>query len=71
VHVDGQEIGANSALETGQILVTLPPGTHRVTVRFRRTWDRTAGDAISVVTAVTLLVFVGAWRKRSSESPEL
>jgi hypothetical protein len=71
VRVDGQEIGANSAPETGQMLVTLPPGTHRVTVRFRRTWDRTTGDAISIVTALTLLVFAGALRKRSSEPSEL
>ena len=30
---------------TAQMLLPLAPGNHRVEIRFRRTWDRTAGDA--------------------------
>jgi hypothetical protein len=64
VRVDGQEIRAGLALDTGQMLVDLPAGTHRVAIRFRRTWDRKAGGAISVLSALTLLAWVWASRRR-------
>ncbi len=64
VQLDGQEIRPGAAPDTGQMLVSLPSGAHKVVVRFRRTWDRTAGDAISVLSALTLLAYVGAIRRR-------
>jgi len=65
VRVDSQGIRADLAPDTGQMLVALPPGSHRVVIRFRRTWDRTAGGGISVLSACTLLAF-GLWfRKRA------
>jgi hypothetical protein len=67
VRLDGQEIRAAAAPDTGQMLVSLPAGTHSVSIRFRRTWDRTSGDAISVSSALTLLVCVGAFRKRRED----
>ncbi len=63
VRADGQEIQATAAPDTGQMLVALPPGARRVSVRFRRTWDRTAGIAISVLSAFGLLAL--SFRKRS------
>jgi hypothetical protein len=63
VQIDGREIQAGAGPDTGQMLVTLPPGAHRVAVRFRRTWDRTAGIAISVLSTLGLVAF--PFRKRS------
>jgi len=68
VRLDGDEIGAALAPETGQMLIAVPPGAHRVAIRFRRTWDRRAGGAISVLSALMLLVWVCTLRKRGDEA---
>ena len=57
--VDGKAAPAEAAPATGQILVRLAPGEHRVEARFGRTWDRTAGGAISLVFAILL----AAWAR--------
>jgi 6-pyruvoyl-tetrahydropterin synthase-like protein len=67
VQLDGQEIRPGAAPDTGQMLVNLRAGGHNVVARFRRTRDRTAGDAISVLSGLTLLACVGAFRKRRRE----
>jgi hypothetical protein len=69
VRVDGQEARADLAPDTGQMLVDLPPGSHRVAIQFRRTWDRTAGGVISILSALMLLAWVGASRKRRDDEP--
>ena len=69
VQIDGREIQASAGPDTGQMLVILPPGAHRVAVRFRRTWDRTTGNAISILSALTLLGCVAASRKRGRKGP--
>ena len=64
--VDASRVGVIARPATSQILLPLATGNHRVEVRFRRTWDRSAGDAISGL-AVTLLGI--AWifcRRRES-----
>jgi hypothetical protein len=63
VHVDGIQIHPGAWHDTGQMLVTLPRGAHRIEIQFRRTWDRTAGGAISIVSAISLLAFLT--RKRA------
>lgn len=65
VRVDGQEVRADLAPDTGQMLVALPPGSHRVVVRFRRTWDRAAGAGISAISTFTLLALTLWFRKRT------
>lgn len=65
VRVDGHETRTDSAPDTGQMLLPLPEGAHRVTIRFRRTPDRAIGDAISVFSALALLAFMAATHKRS------
>jgi hypothetical protein len=65
VRLDGQEILADRAPDTGQMLVDLPEGAHRVSIIFRRTWDRTAGAGISSLSACALLAFAFWFRKRS------
>jgi len=67
VRVDGKEVRAGSAPDTGQMLVDLQPGSHRVAIRFRRTWDRTAGGAISILSALGLLAWVRVSRKRKDD----
>jgi hypothetical protein len=63
IQVDSKRASITTLPATSQILVPLPTGGHRVDVRFRRTWDRSAGDAISVL-AVTLLGLTWVFRRR-------
>jgi 6-pyruvoyl-tetrahydropterin synthase related domain len=58
VRVDGR-MAASEAAPAGQIVLQLPAGTHRIELRFVRTWDRTLGDAISVLFGVVLCAWVG------------
>jgi len=44
---------------TGQILVPLAPGSSQIEIRFRQTRDRSAGNVVSLIAAVTLGVL--AW----------
>ena len=66
VRVDGTRIQPGAGAATAQMLVPLPPGEHRVEIRFRRTWDCVTGDAISFVSLVALLL---GWflRRRAPE----
>jgi hypothetical protein len=59
VRVDGKAVTAQTASQTGQLLVPLDAGTHHVEVQFRRTRDRTIGLLLSVVSVVGLLVPLG------------
>ena len=63
VQVDGKDVTPDLQPETGQILLPLPAGTHRVKVDFRRTWDRTTGDAISGLSALALVGFAWGFRR--------
>jgi len=62
VRVDGAETHARAAQDNGRMLIALPSGPHRIDARFRRTGDRAAGNAISLVFGAALLAF--AWKKR-------
>jgi uncharacterized protein (TIGR03382 family) len=64
IRVDGKAARADARPTTAQLLLPLSPGGHRVEVRFRRTWDRTAGNAVSALTAVALLAFWWVVRRR-------
>jgi hypothetical protein len=57
VKVDGRNARYDAAPTTTQMIIPLPAGDHRIEIHFRRTWDRTAGGAISLATALLLLVF--------------
>jgi hypothetical protein len=57
VKVDGADVRYDAAPDTTQMIIPLPAGDHRIEIRFRRTWDRTAGAAISLATAAMLLGF--------------
>jgi uncharacterized protein (TIGR03382 family) len=63
VQVDSKQASINTLPATSQIFMPLAAGDHSVDLRFRRTWDRSAGDATSVLT-VTLLGFIWVFRRR-------
>jgi hypothetical protein len=67
VRLDGRSIRPGAAPDTGQMLLPLSTGDHRVVVRFRRTWDRTAGNAISALSALVLLTCMVKFRGRGVE----
>ena len=58
VEVNGQVVATGKRDGTGQMLIPVQAGENRVQIRFTRTWDRTAGAIISVVTALFLGGFV-------------
>jgi hypothetical protein len=64
--VDGKNVRPELRLDTGQILLPLPTGSHRIEVRFQRTWDRSVGGAISAATALALLGFAWSVRRRGA-----
>jgi len=63
VTIDGRDDAYESAPETAQMIIPLAPGSHHIDIRFRRTWDRTAGGAISLATAALLLLTLALHRR--------
>ena len=67
MRIDGAAVNPDSQPRIARMLLQVPAGQHRVEVNFRRTWDRTAGAAISGFSAMLLLgcaVSVGRRRSR-------
>jgi hypothetical protein len=65
VEVNGQAVETSLRQSTGQMLVPVSAGMNRVEIRFMRSWDRTAGAWISLVTAAGLISWM-VWRRRST-----
>jgi hypothetical protein len=63
VLVNGRVVQTGTREGTGQMLVPLERGSNRVEIEFTRTWDRTLGLLISVVTLLLIMVFQrrGRW----------
>jgi hypothetical protein len=55
--VNGRVVQTAEREGTGQMLVPVEAGMNRVQIRFVRTWDRTAGGWISIVTLLSLLLW--------------
>ncbi len=51
--VNGSAVTLQADPELGQMLVSVPAGSSRVEIHFGRTWDRTVGNIVSLVTIVT------------------
>lgn len=64
VEVNGHAEETSSRAETGQMLVPVEAGANRVQIRFVRTWDRTAGGWVSLVSAFALLGWSSLWRRQ-------
>jgi hypothetical protein len=71
VEVNGQIVATTTRDVTGQMLIPVQAGENRVQITFTRTWDRTAGGIISVVTALFLGGFVAFRRRRSTPNTDL
>ena len=55
--VDGQQVAIGSRPETAQMVLAVPAGAHIVDLSFRRTLDRTIGDAISILSMLAFIAF--------------
>ena len=60
VEVNGKTVTPQHAETNAQMILSLSPGTQRITVRFGRTADRKLGTVISVVALLTLLALLNA-----------
>jgi hypothetical protein len=61
--VNGREVETNARDGTGQMLVPVVAGMNLVEMRFARTWDRTAGGWISLLSAAGIISWF-AWSHR-------
>lgn len=68
--LNGTAITLQTDPELGQMLVPVPAGSSRIEINFGRTWDRTAGNIVSLVTILTCVPLLLWLRKRemSAES---
>ena len=57
VAVNGKAVKADTKFDTGQMLIPVEAGTNKVEIRFARTWDRTLGETVSVLTVAGFLYF--------------
>jgi hypothetical protein len=64
VEVNGRPAATATRAVTRQMLIPIEAGENRVTLVFTRTWDRTLGALISLITALVLGIFVALRRKR-------
>jgi hypothetical protein len=56
VEVNGQTVEAKSRSGSGQMLVPVQAGLNRVQITFIRTWDRTAGGWISILSGLGIIL---------------
>jgi hypothetical protein len=68
IQVDKRIVQGDSLSETGQLSLEAPAGEHSVVVHFRRTWDRTAGSAISIFSCFLLLGLTAYTRRKTSHA---
>jgi len=66
VEVNGHVMRTTERDGTGQIVVPVETGMNRVEVTFERTWDRTAGGWISVVSALGIMGWLFVCRTQNS-----
>jgi len=60
VEVNGKAATPERAETNGEMILLLSPGAWRITAKFVRTPDRTLGDAISLLSVLTLLALLNA-----------
>lgn len=65
VQVDGRPVETRTREATGQMLVPVAAGMNHVTLTFVRTWDRTAGGWLSLLTALAVIAWKWIARRRS------
>ena len=67
VEVNGHVVETAARAGTGQMLVPVAAGMNRVEIRFVRTWDRSLGGWISLITAISVVVWILTSRSRTSD----
>ncbi len=65
VEVNGRAVTAGAKKGSGQMLVPLEARSNRVQITFSRTWDREAGDWISALALLAMLVWMFFVRRRN------
>ena len=60
--INGKMVTPLAGEDFNQMVIWVPAGQSEITVRFRKTWDRTAGGLLSLAT----LLGVVWWRRRGS-----
>lgn len=55
--VNGRVVEASTRAGSGQMLVPVAAGINQVRIRFVRTWDRSAGWGISILTLAALAIW--------------
>jgi len=64
--LDGEPIAIERDSQYGSITVAIPPGSHRLQLEFRSTWDRRIGAALGTTTALGLVILAGwSWRRQA------
>lgn len=61
VKVNGQVVQTSARVDSGQMLIPVEAGRNQIEIRFMRTWDRTVGGWVSVVS----ILILGLWNFRS------
>jgi hypothetical protein len=69
VAVNGARTSPTSADDSGQMIIPLPAGKSRVTVRFTRTSDRTLGASVSILSAFLAVLLL--WLGNRSQQKEI
>jgi hypothetical protein len=57
VEVNGRVVQAGTREGTGQMMVPVQAGANRVQISFARTWDRSLGGCISLITLILIVIF--------------
>jgi len=70
VQVNGLPAATSEREGTGQMLVPVAAGMNHVEVTFVRTWDRTTGGWISLVTVLAVCVWIRTSRRRRTRRPQ-
>lgn len=71
VRLDGARVQPQYEPDTGQMLLDIGPGEHRIDIRFRRTWDRTLGGIISLLALLGILAaaIILQWKPARPSDP--
>jgi hypothetical protein len=64
VEVNGHSVETAARAGTGQMLVPVGAGLNRVQINFVRTWDRAVGGWISLIAAISMVVWMLLLRTR-------
>jgi hypothetical protein len=66
--VNGHLVQTGARDGAGQMLVPVEAGMNRIEVRFVRTWDRTAGEWISILAVLLLFVWLFVFRRKAGKA---